>query len=610
MRISMHQDLERAMKLIGEGKIEEPLQIFDNFKNLEHITPRDKHYYRFFKGTIVFQMGKLQEGLKIAEQDYKENESKNNPLFLIDAVFLKWNILLLLGKGHEERENVIFCEKLLKSVTKESPSELKLREGFLFCMKGFFLYWEQKYDEAIELYKKSLLIFEKYVITSILIPFTLNLLGLSYRAKGELDLALESHKKCIELSRGSSIAINMRTGVTYSNIGEIYFQKGSLDQASEYYKKSLKVFEQYKTALAVSRIGISFDSLIKVYLYKRSPEEAQQHLNLFYQYIKRNNISKNFSWYRLAKARMLKSSPRIRNRAEAEKILRELIGEHRGVDNEFIIAIIELCDFYFEELRLTNEIEIIDDIQPLIERLLKESKRTNSYTLQAQTYLLHGKISLLQINMSDARRYLTQAQSIAEEHGLQLLAREISMEHDKLLDQLDEWEDLKIKETSISERMNLASLKESIDLLQRKRELKAPELTDEEPILLLIISTGGVLLFSYSFSNELKIDDELFGGFLSAITSFSDEIFSQGLDRAKFGSYTVLMNNVGPFFFCYLLKGQTYLAKKKLSNFTENLQKNSSMMETLNKFNQRGQVIELKDFPFLEGFIQGIFNKK
>jgi hypothetical protein len=209
--------------------------------------------------------------------------------------------------------------------------------------------------------------------------------------------------------------------------------------------------------------------------------------------------------------------------------------------------------------------------------------------------------------MGDARRYLTQAQSIAEEHGLQLLAQEISTEHDKLLDQLDEWEALKIKKASISERMSLASLDESIELIQRKRELKTPELTDEEPLSLLIITAGGILLFSYSFSSELKIDDELFGGFLSAITSFSDEIFSQGLDRAKFGSYTVLMNNVGPFFFCYVLKGQTYLAKKKLSNFTENFQNNSSMMETLNKFNQTGQVIELKDFPFLDGFIKRIF---
>jgi len=126
-------------------------------------------------------------------------------------------------------------------------------------------------------------------------------------------------------------------------------------------------------------------------------------------------------------------------------------------------------------------------------------------------------------------------------------------------------------------------------------------------VLLLILAGGGILLFSYPFSDELKVDDELFGGFLSAITSFSDEVFSVGLDRAMFGQYTVLMKNIGEFSFCYVLKGQTYLAQKKLANFIENFQKNTSMMQTLSKFNQTSQVIELNDFPFLEGFIKGIF---
>jgi hypothetical protein len=69
----------------------------------------------------------------------------------------------------------------------------------------------------------------------------------------------------------------------------------------------------------------------------------------------------------------------------------------------------------------------------------------------------------------------------------------------------------------------------------------------------------------------------------------------------------VLMKNVTKFSFCYLFKGQSYLAQQKLSDFTENFQKNTSMMQILDKFNQASQVIELKDFPFLEGFIKGIF---
>ncbi|MCP6719479.1 MAG: tetratricopeptide repeat protein [Patescibacteria group bacterium] len=611
----MHKELVRALNLLNKGKIEEALQLITNFEKLGDLNPEDKHNCRFIKGLILYNLGRFQEGFRLAEQDYQESKSQNKPLFLIDSIVLKWNLLLLTGRQNEAWEDVVLCEKLLKSATKENPIDLKLREGFFHYMKGYFSHWERNYDKAIEHHTKSLSIFENIEFSLIIVPNNLTILGASYKGKGELDKALVVHKKSLDLSKGNTMTANMIIGVTYHDIGAIFFQKGALNQAIEYFEKSLKIWEQYTFAVANIRVGYTYDSLIQVFLYKDSPKEAQKCLDRLSQYLEQNKISKNFPWYRLSKARTLRSSSRVRDRAEAEKTLKDLIGEHKvakgqlihGLPEEFTVGLIELCDFYLEELRLTNDLKIIDDIQPYIKRLLEESERTKSYTLQAQTYLLQGKISLLLMNMGDARRYLTQAQHIAEEHSLQLLAREISSEHDNLLEQLDKWEEFKESNASISERMALASLDESIELIQKKRAIKVPELIDEEPVLLLILAEGGFLLFSYPFSDEVKVEDELFGGFLSAITTFSDEALSEGLDRAKFGQYTVLMKNITDFSFCYLFKGESYLAQKNLSDFTKNFQKNTSMMQTLSKFNKTSQVIELKDFPFLEGFIKGIF---
>jgi len=615
MSISIHKELERVMNLLNDKKVEEAFQLITNFEKLRDLSPEDIHAFRLIKGLFLQNMGRFQEGLRIADQDYQESKKQNNPLLLIDSIFLKWSILLLLGRQSEAWEDVVLCEKLLKSAIKEPSIDVKLREGFFLYMKGWFFCGEQKFDKAIEHHKKSLSIFENNELTLIFLPNNLNALGTSYAAKGELDLALEVHKKSLDLSIGNMMVTNVINGVTYHDIGAIFFQKGALDQAIEYFEKSLKIWEQLPLAVSTTNVALDYDNLIQVYLYKDSPGKAQKCLNRFSQYLERNKISKNFRWYRLSKARTLRSSSRVRDRAEAEKTLKELIEGHKvakvqlihGLPEEFTVVLIELCDFYLEELRLTNDIKIIDDIQPYIKRLLEESERTKSYTLQAQTNLLQGKVSLLLMNMGDARRYLAQAQQIAEEHNLQLLAREISREHDKLLEQLDKWEEFKKSNAPISERMDLASLDESVELMQRKRAIKKSELINEDPVLLLIVALGGILLFSYPFSDEIKIDDELFGGFLSAFTSFSDEVLSEGLDRARFGQYTVLMENIADYSICYLFKGQTYLAKKKLSNFTENFQKNTSMMQTLNKFNQTSQVIEVKDFPFLEGFIKGIF---
>ncbi|MFW9940742.1 MAG: tetratricopeptide repeat protein [Candidatus Thorarchaeota archaeon] len=621
MNISMHKELERGWNLYIEGKIEEALQVLTDFEKLEEITLEDKHNYRLFKCNIFSSMGKFQESLQIAEQDYQESKSQNKLLFLIDSIFEKWFTLFMLGGeawmalSGEIREDVVLSGKLLKSFTQEPPIEVRLRKGLLFFMKGYYFYWEGKLDKAIEYHKRSLAILENYDITATMIPFNLHILGVSYADIGELDLALDSHKKSLDLYKGSMIYTNSAKGVTYNSIGNIYFQKGALDQAIRYFEKSLKIMEQNTDHNSIWWSGNSYDCLIKVFLYKDSPKEAQNYIDHFYQYLEKNQkfLKLYFKispmegfWYRISKARILSSSSRVRDRAKAEKILKKILEESQ---NRWISmdALMVLCEFYFQELKVSNDLEILEDIQPLIDKLSKAAEQSNSFSLRAYAFLLNGNISLLQLNMGDARRYLTEAQQIADSHSLQRLAREISHAHDQLIEQLDGLESYKKKKMTLSERMNLAALDDTLDLMQGRRAVNAPNLIDEEPVLLLIITGGGILLFSYPFSDEIKINDELFGSFLSAITSFSDEFFSEGLDRAKFGQYTILMKEITDFSFCYVFKGQTYLAQKKFTDFIEDFQASDSMMQTLEKFNQTSQVIELKDFPFFEGFIKRIF---
>ncbi|MHA2087425.1 MAG: tetratricopeptide repeat protein, partial [Promethearchaeota archaeon] len=562
MLISMHKELERGLKLYNEGKYEEVMQVISNFEKLEEATLEDKHYCRVLKWQLFESMGNLQECLRIAEQDYQENKSQNRHLFLIDSIMAKFFTLFMIGgsdspinPNSKVRGDVLLSERLLKSITQEHSIQVKLRKGLLFFMKGYFFYWEQNFDKALEQHKKSLAILVNYdVIASALIPTNLHMLGLSYAAKGELDLALDFHKKSLDLFKGSTIVVDMARGVTYNSIGDIYFQKGVLDQAIRSFEKSLKLMEQHTYPNSIWWSGYSYDSLIKVFLFKDSFDEAQECLDRFFQYLgeKKNLlekiwkiIPKNFSWYRLSLARVLGSHSRVRDRAKAEKIAKEILEVMAITPLAYIYtnSLIFLCELYFQELKASNDLEILEDIQPLVNKLIKESERLSSFSLRAHALLLNGNISLLRQNMGDARRYLTEAQQIADSHSLQLLAREISHAHDQLIEQLDGLESYKKKKMTLSERVNLASLDDTLDLMQGRRAVKAPDLIDEEPVLLLILAEGGFLLFSYPFSDEVKVEDELFGGFLSAITSFSDEALSEGLDRAKFGQYMVLMKN-------------------------------------------------------------------
>jgi len=615
MEIPMHEELRKGYDLLNNGKVEEALELINNFENQEHLESEDKHWYEMLKITLLLFIGKLPESLKIAEQGYQESMSHKNPLFTIDYFILKWGNFFLFGRAPELCNDVLSCEKLLKTVEREPPSEVKLREAFILYMKGFHLWWEGKFDEALENEKKCIELYENYDTFAYMLFFVFFVTGMIYTAKGEIDLALESHKKSLALSRGGYMFTNMINASSYQNIGEIYFQKGELDYAIEYYEKGLKIWEQFTYPMAFTFVGITYNSLIKAFLYKESPKRAQEYLDHFLDYLKMRKISEDFYYYKFGKVRILTSSSRTRDRAEAEKILKEFITAHddlvksgaSSIPEENVAPLLLICNLYLKELRLTNDLEVLDDIQPFIQRLLKESERTKSFILQAQTYLLYGKICLLQMNMGDARRYLTQAQRIAEAHNLQLWARAISREHDKLLEQLDKWERLKSKENSISERMELASVDLTMDRMQGMRAIDPPELIDEMPILLLIIGQDGVSYFNHSFIENWDFDD-LFSSFMSAFNTFSAEIFSESIDRIKIGDNLILIKPIDPFLVCYVIKGQSYPALMKLTRFSDAIKWKPEIWEALNKALKTSEILELNNPSSLGDVVNEIFN--
>ncbi len=617
MEISMHEEIRRGLKLFNEGKDEEILELIKDFEKQDDITPHDIHWFKFLKATLLFFMGRFPESLKIAEEEYQESLRQKKSLFVADFLVIKWSSFLLLARAPELWEDVLYCEKLLKSIEEETSSEYNLREAWVLYMKGYYLLWEGVLDDALRSAEKALEILEGYDIFSYILSFILFLIGFIYTTKGELDLALKAHNESLTLTQGSTMIFKILNATSHNNIGKILFQKGEPDTAIEHYERSLKIWEQYTFPMVYIWVGINYNDLINAYTYKKSPEKANECLDRFRKFLETKKISEDIYWYRFSKAKILKSSSRIRNRAEAEKILKELIKGHDtlvksgtpGIADEFTVAVIELCDYYIQELKLTQDLEILDDIEPYLERLLKESERTNSYLEQAHTYLLKGQLALLQINMGEARKYLTKAQHIAEEHDLQLLARTISREHDKLLEQLDKWENLEGKKSTISERMELASLEKTMDTMQKMRALDPPELVNEQPVLLLIIGQDGVPYFNHSFIEGWD-DQDLFSGFMSAFNSFSSEFFSKSIDRIKIDENIILFLPVESFMVCYVIKGQSYPALLKLTRFSDAIKWKPKIWKALNKAVKTSEMLDLNN-PFALGeVVNEIFKLK
>ncbi len=424
-----------------------------------------------------------------------------------------------------------------------------------------------------------------------------------YYFKSKLNQAIKYQKQAVALAE--ELNISNELAMNLNMMGFLYMVNGKISLAIEYTERSLTLSERWGFIRYKAK---SLALLIRTYIDENSREIANRYFSRLSELFDKTkdkgdiNIS---GWYLSSKAYMMKTSARMRDHVEAQALFKKLID--RASEDDLIFNLSNLCDLLFEELSLYNNPEILDEIVPLITKSLDIAEKAHNYNWLAETKLLQAKLALIQLDIEEAKRLMVQAQRIADLHGLNLLAGKISSEHDKLLDQIDVWETIKKEEAPISDRIKLASTNGVLERMQGKRVVEPFKSVDEQSTVLLIIAEGGVLVFSYPFSDEWKIDEDLFSSFLSAFTSFSTEFFSTGLDRVKFGKDMMLMESIDSFSFCYLFKGQTYLAKQKLIKFIEEMQNNSSLWQSLEDHYEASQVLELKESPQLESLITEIF---
>jgi tetratricopeptide (TPR) repeat protein len=439
-----------------------------------------------------------------------------------------------------------------------------------------------------------------------------------YEAIGEINLAIEYGEKALSLIPDlENFAVMTRKALVYSGLGISYFRKGDLDRAVE---RNIQSLEFYKKTKGRGGIGPTYTNIITILLAKNDLNQARNYLGQFKEYIEyldslinENELSGFFPpfinlFYQCANALILKTSDRMRDRVEAENILKKIVKEVKPNENPYAIETVltNLCELYFEEFRFSHNMEILDEIQPLIKQLQSLPQTPRSFSSLANLKLLQAKLALLQVSMVEARKLLTEAQKIADEHGLRLLANAISREHDVLLEELKLWESFKKTQASVEERLKLASLDSVMERLQGRSAIEAPEMSNEEPILLLIMDKSGVSYFNYSFISDWDFED-LFSSFMSAFNDFSGEIFSRSIDRIKIGENTILINPIEPFLVCYVIKGQSYPAQQKLTRFSDSIKTTSEIWEALNKAKNTGEVLQLNDPPSLGNVVNEIF---
>jgi hypothetical protein len=309
---------------------------------------------------------------------------------------------------------------------------------------------------------------------------------------------------------------------------------------------------------------------------------------------------------------VLKESDRVIKRAEAQQLFQQLAEEEILKFDITANAMLNLCELLYLELETSASAEALNELKTLLQRILEIAEDQRAYAVFVETHLLQSKTALLELDVQKARQLLTQAQMIAEEKGLQKLAMKASGEYDSLLDQITKWDSFIEKEASMEERLQLVQLEKMVTGLIQKREVEIQERPPEEPVMLLIMAQSGLTLYSQSFEDDQQMDDQLIGGFLTAVTSFGTEVFSGSgaIDRIQYQEYTVASKILESMMFCYMFKGQSYSAIQKLDHFMDEIQNITPVWKGLGRALQTGQTLDEPEEIKLGEMITGIFRSE
>jgi len=550
--------LNSVKKLEEEGKIKEALQIVLELEQGDDLSLRELLSYKLVKADLLRILGNFLDAIALAKEIFQEFQKLGDLVSSLDSLLIQAYSYMIMVNITQGEDLIRQAEDLFKKIKATSSLDLRERESEFLRIKA----------------------------------------GI-HHFKGEIHQSLELNKRVYEIAK--DIDKKGLIAATLNNIADKYYHMKEYDKAIEYVKEALKVNPSFAVGLG---------TLIDIYVSKGDIKEAKVYLDQMRELSEKFDSIWNKTFYYNSKASILKSSLRARDRIKAEDILKELAIDNTLLGEARIQAIIDLCDLYLTELRMTNDPEIINEIHPYIQELLSIAKKQHLHLYLAETYILQAKLSLLTLELNKAKRFLTQAQKIAESYGLKRLAMKISNEHDELLRETKMWENLKLSEVSISERLELTGVNEQMENMVKRQLSEVPEISKEDPVILLILTEGGNLLFSKKFVEDFSFEDDILGGFLTTVNYIISEVFSEGLDRAVFGQYTLLMMPLQPFLICYVFKGASYYAYNKIKNFLDSIQNDNIIWHSLQKFFQKSKSIQIDDIPSLESLVTEIFAKK
>jgi len=627
MSILDMEQREFITKLIEEGDYDLALEEVEKLEGSNTLQLEEKILLTNFKAKILNTMGFFRKALEFGEQAYEWSKDFGKEKLEIDSLFNIVESLTHLGNIQKSQTMLSKLENLLINPETLDEKVLQRYKIRLLYQKGIMLKIAGNLTQAIDNLKACLEFYtnnnDKFETAE-----CYSCLGLIYAMTGDLNKSMTNMAQSIALFQQIDNTYKIATAL--NNMGEICRQMGFLEQSLRNFQQSLNIWEEmgnqeaiskslnnigtiyylmgdYKQALAHFELSIKFNKeignkisiaenlyqIIKTFIAQNQIEKAQEYLLNLKEINEQLSHKPTDQIYRISKALLLKNSKRLRDWLKAIEMLEKVIIEKVSNYEVTIDALLYLCELYLREYKASNEEETLNDLELAVKTLLSIAERQQSQKLFAEAYWLKARLALIKLDLEEAKLLLTKAQQLAEERELHTLAMKISNDFDQLLHRSEEWAKLKKDNAPVAEILKLSQVEDLINNMLQQGITDVKELPKEEPIYLTILSKDGGAIYAKTFTTQENIDDQLIGGFLTALNSFLTEAFSTSgsIERIKHKEYTFVLKPEESFLFCYVFKGNSYYAMQKLEQFIQKVKEQTEIWQIFLNFAETGMIV-------------------
>ncbi|MHA2186554.1 MAG: hypothetical protein ACXAAI_16310, partial [Promethearchaeota archaeon] len=301
-------------------------------------------------GWISLVQGNQTRALESAMKGLELNKELNHAIGIADEYSLIGRIHLYEGDYNQAKQ---YCKQALSLNEISGLSRLEV----LDTLSDIYIF-QGKYNRGIKYRQQVVTLVEKLHFPAQLITHLI-VLGYHYRFIAKHDLTIKSYERALKLAEKEGFI--SQVGTSLYVLMMIYNDKGLREMANQFHSRLAELHEQTMDKI---EIDLSTD-------------------------------------YLFSKAYMMKTSPRLRDRIEAQSLYRKLLDEPYYLNTnlgDLNFCIVNLCDLLLEELSLSNSPEILEEITPLLKKSLEMAEQMRNYHWLAETKLLQAKLALIKID--------------------------------------------------------------------------------------------------------------------------------------------------------------------------------------------------------------------